>query len=554
VAGSTAGTVEDGGGKRKNPEIFWLAFLILLAIVIRVIAVLARDMVQFDEVSYARMADNLLMGVLPWDITGLSTTHYSILYPFITASFAVVTRDTVSAGHAVSILFSSLLILPTYMFGKVMWNRRVATAAAALVAVLPLLVDAGSTVDACNVFAFWLFCGLFFGYRMQFTKRCMCGALAGTCLGLAFLSDPTALVYMVVLLALLVIIGIRQEVASYANKAAAQFVLFFFIFAIPGIVWMTWQSDGFTISDRPVEAVYATVNGLTPGTIEYEQEVMSLDEQGELRAVAIREGDGFFASLVHHPGSTLWGAARSAYHDFFRGVNGIVPVWLLPLIGLGMFKVVWTRREGLKYAYFALVLSPLLVLPAMWDDRRYLLAYTGVALLLVARGWMNFEDWGMGTVEEIGNIRELSAGGRRKVQVAIAALVIIPLAALSLWNAFRADYPVQYKQAGEWLEQRAGERGEQGEEEDLRVMSREASTAFYAGGDLVEMPYASLDETIGYGRDHEVDYMVVSRRLVESLRPQLAPLMEREGDMDGLEEVYRSGEGTEAEVVIYRLR
>ena len=142
----------------------------------------------------------------------------STLFPYTTLFRSVITRDTVSAGYAVSILFSSLLILPTFMFGKVMWNRRVAIAAAALVAVMPVLIAAGSTIDSHNVFAFWLFCALFFGYRMQFTKRCLCGMLAGTCLGLAFLSDPSALFYLVILLVMLVVVGIRQEVASYANK------------------------------------------------------------------------------------------------------------------------------------------------------------------------------------------------------------------------------------------------------------------------------------------------------------------------------------------------
>ncbi|HDZ59905.1 MAG TPA: hypothetical protein ENH44_03865, partial [Actinobacteria bacterium] len=541
MAAHRPGPAGEAGGKRLNSEIYWLAAVILLAVVLRVIVALSRDMLQLDEVSYVRMADNLLLGNAPWDITGLSATHYAILYPFIVAAIAVITRDTVSAGYAVSILFSSLLILPTFMFGKVMWNRRVAIAAAALVAVMPVLIAAGSTIDSHNVFAFWLFCALFFGYRMQFTKRCLCGMLAGTCLGLAFLSDPSALFYLVILLVMLVVVGIRQEVASYANKAAAQFVLLFFIFAIPGLIWMTYQTGNFTISDRPVDQVYATVHDLRPGTIEYEKEMMGVGSDGEISAVAIRDGKGFFESLIDDPGATVWGAARSAYNDYFRGAQAIIPVWLLPLIGLGMFKVVWTRREALKYAYFAIVMLPLLILPAMWGDRRYLLPYMGVAMLLIAKGWMSLEEWSIGTTEEISGAQELSRGGRRRVQVAVAALVIVPLVALSMWNAYRTEYPVQYKQAGEWLEGRG--------DEDVRVMSREPSTAFYAGGDLVELPYATPEETIDYGRSHGADYLVLSRSLVETLRPQLTELLDTGGRIiPGVEEVYHSGEGTDGEL------
>ena len=105
---------------------------------------------------------------------------------------------------------------------------------------------------------------------------------------------------------------------------------------------------------------------------------------------------------------------------------------------------------------------------------------------------------------------------------------------------------MQYKQAGEWLEGRG--------DEDVRVMSREPSTAFYAGGDLVELPYATPEETIDYGRSHGADYLVLSRSLVETLRPQLTELLDTGGRIiPGVEEVYHSGEGTDGELVIFRI-
>ncbi len=549
MAAKESATTGDKGRKQINPELFWLGAIILLAIAMRTIAALSREMVLMDESTYARMAENLLLGRAPWDITETSATSYSILYPFITSAFAVVTRNAVSAGYAVSVLFSSLMILPTYMFGKVMWNKRVATAAASVVAVLPVLVAAGSSIDPHNVFAFWLLSGVFFGYRMQFTKRCMCGMLAGTCLGLAYLTDPSALFYVAVLLVMLVIIGIRQEVASYANKAAAQFVVTFLVFAVGGIAWMSYQEGDLTILYRPVDQVYATVNGLPPGSIDYEKDVYGLDSSGEVRIISLREGKGFFGSLVEDPGAMLWSAARSAYNDYFRGAHSLIPVWLLPLIGMGMFKIVWTRREALKYGYFAIVLTPLLVLPAMWDDTSYILPYMGIAALLIARGWLNLEEWGTGTVAEIGGVRELSVSGKRSVHIVAAVLVLLPLVALSFWNVFRLDYPVELRQAGEWLAQRG--------EEDIRVMSRDTSAAYYADGVLVELPYASLEETLAYAREKGVDYLVVTRALVDGPRPQLVELMDPDADaadFDGaLEAVYHENEGTEREIVIYRL-
>ena len=63
-AGSIA-DVEPTGLRKINPEIFWLVTLFLLAAALRTIAAFSRGMIQFDETTYARMAQNLLAGHAP---------------------------------------------------------------------------------------------------------------------------------------------------------------------------------------------------------------------------------------------------------------------------------------------------------------------------------------------------------------------------------------------------------------------------------------------------------------------------------------------------------
>jgi len=535
------GTVD--GRKKINPEIFWLVVIFLLAVSLRTIAVLMRDMIQFDETTYARMAENLVLGNHPLDITGTSATNFSILYPFVTAAFAVLGHNYVAAGYTVSVLFGSLIILPTYMFGKVMWNRRVATAAAALVAVLPVMVDKGSIIDGQNLFAFWLLCALFFGYRMQFTKRCMCGRLSGTCLGIAYLCDPSALYYLVTLFVMLVIVGLRQELANYANKAAVHFVLLFLLFAIPNVAFMTWENSSFTLGERPTGQIYASVHNLKMGDVE--REMMGLDAGGELKLTRLQQGPGIFATLVQDPVGFAWAALRNDYNFYFRGVQGLVPVWLLPLIGVGMFKFAWTRREALKYGYFAVVMAPLLILPVAWGDVRFALPYMGIVMLLVARGWVYLEEWTAATVDEIAGWKEASENRKARVKQVLAVIVLVPLAALSIWNVSRAGYPVEFRQAGEWLKENGGE--------GSRIMSRESSTAWYAGGTMVIIPYASVEETLDYGRRHDADFLVVQRQVVENLRPELAPLMDPSQAGPSLDAVYHQGTGGGSEIIIYRL-
>lgn len=539
---------QPGSGRKKlNPEIYWLVAIFFLAVVLRTLAVLTRDMIVSDETSFVRMAENLLLGFAPYDITGTSATRFPILYPLVTASIAVMTQNEVTSGYIISVLFGSLLILPTYLFGKVMWNMRVGRAAAALVAVLPALVDEASLIDGQNLFAFWLFCALFFGYRMQFTKRCMCGMLSGTCLGFAYLANPSVFYYLVTLFVLLVIVGFRQELSNYANKAAVHFILMFLVFAIPNIAFMTWQNGSFTVGGRANEQIYAAINNLEPGSIEREQDMYSLTASGELKQTGLQEGKGIFASFLESPWDFAKALARRDYNVFFRGIHSLIPVWLLSLIGLGIFKLAWTRREALKFGYFALMMAPLVVLPMAWGDLRFAMPYLGIVMLWVARGWVYLEDWSVQTIDELAGWKSGSDKQKRRVQTVLAVLVLAPLAALAMWNVARVQYPNELKVAGEWLAAQDGQ--------GKKIMSREASTPWYSRGTQLVLPYASIEDTLEYGTRNGADYLVMSRWITDGLRPQLEPLMDTDNaqlQYAALAPVYRSGEGTGEEVIIYK--
>ncbi len=545
MAAELSGLNTAAGKKKESPVILWLLGVFLLAAALRTIAVLTRQMVQFDEASYARMAENLLLGHAPWDITHTSTVHLSVLYPIVTASFAVIIRSYVAAGYVVSVLFGSLLVLPTFMFGKVMWNRRVGLMAAALVAVLPVMIDKSSTIDGQNLFAFWLMCAMFFGYRMQFTKRCMCGMLAGTCLGIAYIDDPTALYYLVVLFGLLVYIGFRQEVASYANKAASHFVLMFVLFAIPNIIFLSTQVGGFAIQARPVDELYAAMHNLRPQTLDWDRQMMRLDSSGNLVLPRMQQGDGLAVMLVKNPAGVFSAMLRQINFYYIRNVATLFPAWLLMLIGLGVFKTVWSRREALKYGYFALMLLPLATLPLKWPDVRFMMPYMAIFMLWAARGWLSLESWGVGTVSELLGWKHDNPRRKMVVQAALAAVVLVPVAALALWSVARTDYPVQYKEAGQWLKSHGGD--------GSRIMSRETSTVYYAGATQVLLPYASTTQVLSYGRRQHADFLVISRQEVDQLRPELNGLMNPALAGPGLKMVYRYGAGTGADTIVYRL-
>ena len=539
-----SGFVPNKSRKKINPEIFWLLAIFLLAVALRTAAAFSRGMVQFDETSYARIAENLLLVQNPLDITGTSATWYSILYP-LTMDALKFSMNIVIPGYTVSILFGSLIILPTYLFGKLMWNQRVGVAAALLVAVLPVMVDKGSIVDGQSMFAFWLMCAILFGYRMQFTMRCKCGMLAGTSLGLAYLVNPSALYYLVVLFVLMIMVGLRQELNKVANKTAAQFLALFLIIAIPNIVYMTWENSSFTVDGRPQDQIYASIHGLKSETADRDRVMMGLDANGDLKLRDLQQGPGLMLTLIQEPVDFIKAALRNDYNFYVRGIQGVLPVWLLLLMGLGMFKDVWTRGETLRYGYLALVMAPLLVLPVTSGDLRLVVPYMGLVMLPVARGWVFLEDWGAETVRVITGREEISKRGKTRIKQVLAVIVLVPLVALSLWTVYRTGYPIELRQAGEWLADNGGK--------GSRIMSRESSTSWYADGTMVVLPYASVGEVIDYGQRNNADFLVLQRRMVEQLRPELEPLMDPAQAGPQLTPVYHERIGTDSEVIIYQI-
>jgi hypothetical protein len=370
---------------------------------------------------------------------------------------------------------------------------------------------------------------------------------SGICMGLAYLENPTSLYYVVTLFGLLLIVGFRQELGEYANKAALQFMLLFLVFAIPNVVFMTWMNGSFTLADRPADQIYAAVHDLPAGSLEREQQMMGLDESGDIRLTAIEQGPGLFSSFVDSPWAFVKAVARSDYALYLNRIESLIPVWLLPLIGLALFRFAWTRGEALRFGFMLLMLAPLLVLPMVWGDTRILLPYVGLVMLWVARGWNYMEDWLYGSAEKLAGWDPQDKRRKRQLQAALVVVMLAPLAALSIWNVARVDYPIEYKQAGQWLADNGGDGN--------RIMSREQSSSWYAGADLVPLPYASIEETIDYARRQEARFFVMSGRVTEDLRPQLEPLMQEDNRYrDQLEPVYHSGEGTSSELIVYRIR
>lgn len=533
------------GGKRFSPTAI-MALLVLFALAVRVLAALKRPMIQLDETAYVRMAENLASGGGLLDITGLTTTHFSPLLPLLIAGLAAVTRNYITAAFAVVTIFGSLLLIPTYLLGRELSGERVGLMAAALMAMTSLFVDYSSRVYSESVYIFFLLLALVFGLRLIRERRVLWGVAAGASLGLAYLSNPSAVFYLLALTGLAVASVIARGNWRQMARGLVLFLTCFLVIAAPYVIYLHGEQGKWTYSGKAPGNIYASTHNLRVNTLDWEKDLLALTENGlEVRAFTL-ENEGDPASVfLKHP---LQGAkilARQGYIFYSEELTKIFPLWLLPLMGLGLFGSAWDRRRVADVGYLLLMMLPAVLILTMYAHSRFFMPFVPLVMIWVAQGWQRLEGWGGETIPLVFSQRS-QPFLERLAPWLIGAMILLSPLAYSGAVVLSQSYPIGYKDAGLLVKQAAGP--------DQRIMSREYSAAYYSGGTAVALPYADYESTTEYARGKNVDFLVIGSKELADWRPTLERLT---GDASSHPEwllVERTRPGTNQETLIYQLQ
>ncbi|MDO8736746.1 MAG: glycosyltransferase family 39 protein, partial [Thermoleophilia bacterium] len=355
-------------GQKRMPSWLILGAIVLAAFVLRILMVLTRPMVQLDETIYARMAENLINGLGYIDLTGAPTAHFSPLFPKLMAVVSMVLNDYVVSGYAVAAVFGSLIMIPTYLLGKSLINERVGLMAAALLAVLPLFVDYSSRIYGENVYVFLLMFFLYFSWNMLKKHQLVNGALAGVFLGIAYLANPSTVFYFVTLAVLAAVVAVRQGAKREMVKPMALFLVAFSIFAIPYLIFLHDVTGKWTYTGKEsYEHVFAASRNLRYGSPEWEREAGALTEDGRESWVdRSQKTEDLITFFINHPRQAASMFANQSQVLYTEQLARVMPLWLLPLIGLGLFSRDWDRRRAAAVGYMLLMMSPALIILAMY--------------------------------------------------------------------------------------------------------------------------------------------------------------------------------------------
>ncbi|HEX6589365.1 MAG TPA: glycosyltransferase family 39 protein [Longimicrobiales bacterium] len=292
--------------------VLWLA---LLAILLRVLMLFGRgSYVAFDEGWYLLLGRNLWSGA-GYTLSGLDHVTLSPLFPILAGGLSVLTGDAIWAGRLVAAICAGLVVVPAWYLFRRLADERIATHAAAFVAVMPALcaftvpfwIRWELWVGAEPVLHLFLYSALALALR-AFDRPTASAAIAcGAAFALAYLARPEAIVVFA-------LAGTAFALASARSRnlvrprliAAALCVVAFAVVAAPYWLYLHEQLDRWTVTGRGVELAAAAGGSAPSGAATTIESMLWEDEEGYVRRLYALDRSG--TALA----SDYWGVRQAA--------------------------------------------------------------------------------------------------------------------------------------------------------------------------------------------------------------------------------------------------
>ena len=553
----------------------WAPLLLiwLLAAGIRLVLSQSPRTVWGDEPFYLWLGKNWILGE-GYQFMGHPDVHHGPLLPLFSGLLYLVTRDMALASEILYVLFGSLLILPIYALGRELYHRRVGLAAAALIAVFPALTVAvlhwGTMTEP--LYMFFVYLGLWTGLvaaRLLFSSlqapeqrmplRLWPFSLAGLSFGLAYLTRPEAVGYVVLSGAFFVLVALLCRGLRRGSFWLGIFlyVVGFGIAFLPYGYYVSRHTGAWMVSEK-VGVTYLTGIGLAYGdAAAFDRATWGLDSTGlETFFFSSESYNVSMLELVLADPKTF---AQLVYMNAQRFVRVLIdwtvfPYLLTPLVVLGLFDQGWTRKRTLQEAYLLLSVGPILTFILFFIQARYLVAVVPILVLWAARGLLSFGDWLVATLRTVwpGGSGSQASRPLRGAWPWILQIAPVILVMAGLMLAYpRVHRRVTNVGSFRPAHRIVGQRLTEITSGDTVIMCRYPAIAFHAQRQWVPTPNASWPEILRYARHKGADYFVVDEREL-AYRPQFDRFVTGEGLPPQLERVHSSVRGGER-IVVYKL-
>jgi 4-amino-4-deoxy-L-arabinose transferase-like glycosyltransferase len=517
-------THEKNGMARR--DWFFLGLILLGAVLFRMLLLSKVNLIGFDEVNYLKLAASGRINGLNHVLHG----YWSPFYPLVVALLAYLVPDFELAGRLVQIFSVLILILLVFSFARKKFGKPIAFVTALLLAFYTLAARFSIKAETDFIYTTLAIAGVFLAWNALECKKVWQMFVSGLLFGLAYLTRPEGIGFLMVLWGVLFLVLIYQLFDKQKILKIVAMILLsgigFGLAAAPYIFYLHRETGTWTISTK------GTVNQQGSMYVEHMSEyqenpfhVVSEDDTKLMQDEIYHIGN--FVTRIEEQGkpvvevsptALLKKMAENYYKIITSALTQVMTAPLLLLMGLGLFGAVWdSQRARLNLYLLSYVLFFWFILvPAFHINLRYFMPVMPLAFIWVAAGAVWFVAWGSGTLQK--SVPKWPAGRSAKV-VAVVGLTVVILGASVLPELFKRLGKAKHsteewapaweqKKAGLWLK-------EQGIKSPI-MMAYNHAVSFYAGNyqikESIEIPENKIDRCLAYARHRGAKYLVLDDR------------------------------------------
>lgn len=545
-------------GLKFSSETLFVAICTLFALVLRLGLLPSESVISWDGTYYASLGRKIVSD----DLANGISAYWSPFYSFLVGISSLFFSELDFAGKFVSISAGAALVIPTYLLIRDFYGRPVAQLGALLIIIQPALIRSSMWVMTESVYTLVFTCILLIGWRALRSGKGQLFFYSGLLLGIAYLTKPEAVAFLVLFLILL----IGSKLFRPDFKARSLFMnyllllLGFSIFFLPYVALIYQKTGELTISKKL--GINAPAFGLGSGG------VLKLINNEEITLRDQLYGDQYSGSGTiepkqgnnERPPAGRLSQIRSALINFtfdsvmilkrqiLHHIPNIFPV-IYPfalLIIVGLFYKPWTKLRTAKEVYLiSFFFFTVLIYALTVDQMRYLIPLAPLIICWIAFGVVQLSDWANESASRF--LKAPWKLNRRLTSVVILLLISVPLVA-SIPNYVvmerSENLAFDEKQAGLWIKHNSLET-------QPLVMSSGPVVAFYADSKHLYVPNESFPRVLEYASRKGVDYLVFANRRIKDT-PDAFP-SDPQNLPPGLNLVYENKAVKNFEIIIYQL-
>ena len=494
--------------------------LLGIAFGLRLYAVLMAKGIAYDSAAYGFMARDFLKGDF---IKGLSSTWFHPLYPILISLISPDATHVEIAGRFISLFWGTFTLIPLYYLVKGAMGQKEAIFTALFYTFHPYLVTySGMLLTEATYWGLLVLSVYFFwtGLKKENIWRM---ALSGSFLGLAYLTRPEGIGYILVYLGWIVAHGVLKK------KWLKQFVLMgvlipcTFILVVPYVIYIHQETGQWLISKK-----FAGIQSQL-----LRRGAGKADSPKVIEQVKPEKNNSRIIMIIQNMVKGLPRVSYSyvmAYH---------FSLW--PFLIFGLIRV---RQKIIPYELFiaSLVLFHLLSLSTF--DPSMLNPYTRFSVPVISLSLL----WAGAGVLEMK--RRLARFSFLKPEKGVGWILVLALL-IQLPQSFTPErvHRAHQKEIGHWLMKSTPDHA--------IIMSNSPIETFYAEREFIPLPQGipaagnpgtSYGEIIRYARQWAVRFILVNQDTPVT-NPDFIPSIKK----SDLKEFYRYQEGGKKFTIVYEV-